>query len=1031
MLSMNKTNTMVLKISLSFGMLAISMSAMLLSIEQSKISASTVERTYQLLNLSKSIQITSFDHKKYVGVYSKTQSADALKKVNQTRKFVLGQLFQMQKLIANYLVLQQQLNVATDAFSAVVDVTDRRQPSKGGLIMLGPAISIVADGGMDSFNDVLITKLREFDDVLQQVSQDQQKAASFRSTLAQTIMLLSLLIGIVVLLATLKALRSEIDQRKKAEERWRFALECAGEGVWDWSLERHETYYSQRWCEILGLKKNEVGSGSEVWEKCIHPEDKTSVAACVQDYLDGKTTAYFSEYRAITKEGSVKWVRERGVIVARSDDNKPLRMIGTLIDVTERKADQLALLESEQRLQTIIRTDPECITITNAQGFLLEMNPAGLTMIGANSLAQVIGQPVQELIAPEYHHVFNDAHQRVIAGKATTLEFEIVGIDGRRTWVEAHAAPMQEKNGVTVCLGVTRDISERKRTEQQLRIAATAFESQEGMLVTDAENVILRVNHAFTKITGYSADEVIGKTPALLNSGRQNKAFYSAMWESIDRTGAWEGEIWNRRKNGEVYPEHLTITVVQDSAGVKTNYVATLSDVTMSKAASEEIKLLAYFDPLTHLPNRRLLLDRLQQALVASERSAKKGALLFIDLDHFKNLNDSLGHATGDFLLQQVAQRLSFSVREGDTVARIGGDEFVVLLEELDAETIEAAAKTEFIGNKILVELNQPYLLASREYYCSPSIGATIFDAHQFEVEELLKQADIAMYETKNAGRNALRFFDPIMQKVINDRVDMERELRNAIVNQQFQLYYQIQVNCAGEPIGVEALIRWQHPERGMISPAGFIQLAEDNGLIMPISQWVLDTACAQLKVWQHRADTRHLTLSVNVSARQFNQADFAEQIQALITKHAINPMLLKLELTESILLENVKTIIETMNTLKDMKIHFSLDDFGTGYSSLQYLKTLPICQLKIDQSFVRDIAVDINDQAIVRTIIAMAQTLNLNVIAEGVETEEQRQLLLDNGCNTYQGYLFGMPLPIDEFEALLVHRDSRYQLAV
>ena len=397
-----------------------------------------------------------------------------------------------------------------------------------------------------------------------------------------------------------------------------------------------------------------------------------------------------------------------------------------------------------------------------------------------------------------------------------------------------------------------------------------------------------------------------------------------------------------------------------------------------------------------------------------------EGALLFLDLDNFKTLNDTLGHDVGDLLLQQVAERLKACVREGDTVARLGGDEFVVLLKNISEQAIEAATRVGVVGNKILTSLNQPYQLETHQYQITSSIGATLLNNHQSSIEELLKQADIAMYQAKTAGRNTLRFFDPQMQDTINIRVALERELRKALEQQQFQLYYQIQVDSSLRPLGAEALIRWLHPERGLVSPFHFIPLAEETGLILTIGQWVLETACAQLKLWQQDTLTRNLTLSVNVSAKQFRQVDFVAQVQAVVQRHAINPMRLKLELTESILLEQIEETIATMNALKEISVRFSLDDFGTGYSSLQYLKRLPLYQLKIDQSFVRDIAVDNSDQAIVRTIIAMAQTLNLNVIAEGVETEEQRQLLLQNGCNTYQGYLFGRPVPIVQFEAVL-----------
>ncbi len=568
-----------------------------------------------------------------------------------------------------------------------------------------------------------------------------------------------------------------------------------------------------------------------------------------------------------------------------------------------------------------------------------------------------------------------------------------------------------------------RDVTEYKRVENQLRISATVFESQEAMLITDANAVILRVNRAFINITGYAAEEVIGKNPRILSSGHHDANFFTTMWKCIQRTGRWDGEIWNRRKNGEIYPERLAISAVKDHNGGVTNYVATISAITMSRDAADEIQQLAFYDSLTRLPNRRLLMDRLQQALASSTRSGRKGALLFIDLDNFKIINDTLGHDIGDMLLQQVAQRLESCVREGDTVARIGGDEFVVMLEDLSEHTIEAAAQTEDVGEKVLAALNKLYQLASYEHHSTASIGATLFNGHQQVIDDLLKQADIAMYQSKKAGRNTLCFFDPKMQESINARAILEDELSKALENQQFHLYYQIQVDSSHRPLGAEALIRWIHPERGLVSPAQFIPLAEEMGLILAIGKWVMDTACAQLKAWQQDTLTRDLVLAVNVSAKQFNQADFVSQVRATVHRHSINPMRLKLELTEGLLLENIEGIIATMNALKEIGVQFSLDDFGTGYSSLQYLKRLPLDQIKIDQSFVRDIIVDSSDKAIVSTIIAMAHSLNLNVIAEGVETEDQQQLLLASGCTCYQGYLFGKPVPIEEFDAQLTSK--------
>jgi len=642
---------------------------------------------------------------------------------------------------------------------------------------------------------------------------------------------------------------------------------------------------------------------------------------------------------------------------------------------------------------------------------------------GEASLLDVIGKDDYQLVWKEQAELYRANDQQVMDSGIPKLFYDEPQTtpDGKTIWLRTSKVPLHNSGNETIgVLGVYQDVTKQKQTEADLRIAAIAFESQEGMMITDADGVILRVNQAFTKDTGYTAEEAVGQKPHLLKSGRHDAAFYRAMWETINRTGAWQGEIWDRRKNGEIYPKWLTITAVKGDDGVVTHYVETHIDITDRKSAEKEIHLLAFYDPLTQLSNRRLLMDRLHHALASSARIGRTGALLFIDLDNFKTLNDTLGHDIGDLLLQQVAQRLTSCVRDDDTVARLGGDEFVVMLENLSERPIEAAAQTEAIGEKILTSFRQPYQLDTKEYQGTTSIGATLFNGNSQTTDELMKQADIAMYQAKKAGRNTLRFFDQKMQDSITGRFSLEGELRKALGSQQFHLYYQIQVDSSNRPLGAEALIRWIHPLRGIVSPAQFIPMAEETGVILPIGLWVLETACAQLKAWEKAALTRDLVLAVNISAKQFHQAGFVAQVQAVVQHHAINPMRLKLELTEGMLLENIEDTITTMKALNEIGIQFSLDDFGTGYSSLQYLKRLPVDQLKIDQSFVRNIVTDSSDIAIVRTIIAMARSLDMAVIAEGVETEEQRQLLLKNDCTHYQGYLFSKPVPIDQFEALL-----------
>ena len=627
------------------------------------------------------------------------------------------------------------------------------------------------------------------------------------------------------------------------------------------------------------------------------------------------------------------------------------------------------------------------------------------------------------LIHPDHRQHTLARYQEIISSRERfLLEYRIVRpSDGEIRWVVAHGDIESDKDDQAIRLvGTVQDITERKLIETELRVSASAFESHEAMAITNADAVIIRINPAFTQLTGYSPEEAVGHNMNLLNSGRHDAAFYAEMWASIHNTGVWQGEIWDRRKNGEIFPKWLTITTVKDAAGNVTHYVGTHIDISARKAAEEEIKTLAFFDPLTNLANRRLLQDRLNSAMASSQRSGRQGALLFIDLDNFKTLNDTLGHDKGDLLLQQVAKRLESCVREGDTVARLGGDEFVMMLENLSEQTSKAAAQTETIGHKILALLNKPYLLVAHDYYNTPSIGATLFKGHQKSIDELMKQADIAMYQAKASGRNALRFFDPQMQASITARATLEADLRQALLDKQFMVYYQPQVHHNDQIIGAEVLIRWQHPQRGLVSPADFIPLAEETGLILPIGQWVLETACAQLKTWENSIHTQHLQLSVNVSVRQFHQVDFVAQILEILRYSDIKPDRLKLELTESLVLDDIADTIVKMNELQQIGVRFSMDDFGTGYSSLAYLTSLPLDQLKIDQSFIRNIGLKPSDAVIAQTIIGMAKNLNMEVIAEGVETEAQRLFLQQHDCSFFQGYLFSKPVEIDQFEKLL-----------
>jgi diguanylate cyclase (GGDEF)-like protein/PAS domain S-box-containing protein len=590
-----------------------------------------------------------------------------------------------------------------------------------------------------------------------------------------------------------------------------------------------------------------------------------------------------------------------------------------------------------------------------------------------------------------------------------------------------HGAELAEHN-----LALSQEIERREAIEidlqrqsealdkmnAELRIAAAAFNAQEGMIVTDTKGVILSANRAFVSLTRYTMEELVGQTARLFRAHRRDAEFYRSMWNSVQNTGGWQGDMSLRTKSGEHCARWLTISAVKNEAGEVTNYIGSYYDISKLKHAEEKIRELAFFDQLTGLPNRVLLIDRVRQALNANSRNRSFGALLFIDLDNFKTLNDSLGHDVGDQLLKKVAQRISRCVRTDDTVARFGGDEFVVLLANLGTQKAKAAAlQAEAIGEKILSAFVETFQLDPYEYPCTPSVGVTLFSPEDRNVDELLKRADLAMYDAKTAGRNGLRFFDPVMQTMISARAALETDLREDLKMEKLLLHYQPQVDHEGRLLGAEALARWPHAHRGMVSPSEFIPVAESAGLILPLGALMLKIACRQLACWSTDPAMEHLTVAINVSALQMRQKNFVEQVRAIIEQTGANPHRLKIELTESTLVSNVDDVIAKMHKLKAIGIGFSLDDFGTGYSSLSYLKRLPLDQLKIDRSFVKDVLVDPNDAAIAQMIIALSKSLGLSVIAEGVETDEQYAFLARYGQLNYQGYLFGRPLPPEDFE--------------
>ncbi len=811
---------------------------------------------------------------------------------------------------------------------------------------------------------------------------------------------------------------------RKSEQRLRTILRTASDGIHILDgdgllLEANEVFLN-----MLGYDDSAIGKlGISDWAQTPWPVTKSRIV----DLLSQNGPVLFETCHR-RSDGTVLDVEISATAIEIEGQNI---IYAASRDITERKRLDNALRESEARFCTLTEDAPEAILIHDLETGLFVDATSSAERLFACSRDEILRHgpeyfysPHQPVGAPPLESM-SERGARILAGEQMKFERLIRNRKGEEIICEARLVRLPSATNKLVRVSYI-DITERKLAEQEQRIAAVAFESHQGMVITDANGTILRVNQAFTDITGYSADEAVGQHTKFLRTDTQGDAEVIRIIETLRDQGRWEGEFWKRRKNDETFPNWVTVTHVKNESGKTVNYVIMMTDITKRKAVDEEIHKLVFHDPLTQLPNRRLLSDRLQLALSSSARHGRHGALMLLDLDNFKALNDTLGHDAGDCFLQEVSRRLLACVRENDTIARQGGDEFAVLLQDLSEDAL-AAMQAESVAVKILQTIEQPYLIdlksagmqRKQNHNSTASIGITLFQGNDVPADELIKRADLAMYRAKAAGRNALRFYDPEMQAAVTARTTLEADLRRGLLQNQFLLYYQPQVDEAGHSIGAEALLRWQHPLRGLVSPAEFIPFAEETGLILPLGQWVLETACAQLARWGELPGMAHLTLSVNVSARRFRQSGFEEQVFEALEQSGADPHKLKLELTESLLLDDVEDTIVKMAALNAKGVGFALDDFGTGYSSLSYLKRLPLEQLKIDRSFVQNILTDSNDAAIALMIVALAQSMELEVIAEGVETREQMELLAPMGCNGFQGYLFSRPLPIEDFEKL------------
>jgi diguanylate cyclase (GGDEF)-like protein/PAS domain S-box-containing protein len=785
-------------------------------------------------------------------------------------------------------------------------------------------------------------------------------------------------------------------------------------GVWTLDLANGSLEWSDQLAAIHDApagytpeRQNAFGLYAPEWREKVNE----LVQACAT-----RGEPFDEEMQILTLQGRRAWVRSIGHAI-RNEGGEIVRIEGAVQEIAPHGHRVGTLLRHTVSMGGAMSSGEAFATI-DREGRFSYLNDQAERLLG-RSATELLGRPIwncfQKTVRLRLEEQFRKSftHDEVL---------EVEELDANLSArIEARGYPFGA--GLAVHL---RDVTARHKAQEHLRLLESSIARlNDIVIITEAGPFnapgprIVFVNEAFERRTGYSPEEVIGRTPRLLQGQNTQRSELDRIRAAMEQWQPARVDLINYKKNGEAFWVDLEVSPVWDEARKLTHWVAVGRDITERKQAEEKIQYLAFYDPLTRLPNRQLLLDRLQRAL--SDRDhPREGALMFIDLDNFKVLNDTLGHQKGDQLLQQVAERLRSCVHRGDTVARLGGDEFVILLENSGHKPLDPAEAAQVVSERILAKLGEPYVLSGHLHHSTCSIGVTLFGRAPWTVSELLKQADLAMYQAKNAGRNTVCFFDPEMQAVVTANAALATDLRQAWRESQFLIDYQPQVGADGRMTGVEALLRWRHPDRELVAPAQFIPTAEETSLIIPIGRWVLEQACAQLAAWAKRADRRHLSIAVNVSVRQFRDPDFVDEVMTAIANAGIAPHKLKLELTESLLADGIEVTVAKMGSLKDMGVSLSLDDFGMGYSSLSYLKRLPLDELKIDREFVKDILTDANDAAIARTIIGLAQSLGLGVIAEGIETQAQRAFLARQGCHEYQGYLFCRPLPIAQLEAFM-----------
>ena len=803
---------------------------------------------------------------------------------------------------------------------------------------------------------------------------------------------------------------------QQAEQQLALAERMGEMGSWMLDLPDQQLTHSSQCAVLLGFEAGAQLTPDDLLAQFI-PEHRHRISALL-GYCCQHGVFFDEELQIETPAGERKWVRAVGEAV-KNRRGQIIGVQGMLQDISIQKQTQHESVRLAMRLTTTLASITEAFVTLDDECRLTYMNEESEQLLLHRS-HELLGQEVwRVLVSDKEQHLKMQLHKAIATQRR--IEFEAF-YPGLGKWLEVRAHPFAE--GLAVYL---RDVSTRRKSQEQLMLLETCI-ARLNDIVLIAEAVpgsqqvpyIVFVNQAFEQQTGYSRQDMLGQTPRKLFGPTTSAGEFQRIAAALKRSGQARRELVIHRKDGSCFWLELEIVQVLATASERMHWVAVGRDITQRKTAADAIHQLAFYDPLTSLPNRLLLMNRLEQVLAQSTATRPQGALMFVDVDKLKALNDTLGHHKGDLLLQQVATRLSSCVDDTATVARLGGDEFVVLLPDLGQDATTALMKARKLAENVLSQLREPFDLGGHQHYTTSSIGVTPLNGGQASVSDVLKRADLAMYQAKTLGRNNLCFFDPAMQAAVNANAAASADLHHAMKNQEFVLHYQPQVDRQGRVIGVEALMRWQNPRRGLVMPVDFIPLAEENGLILPLGQWALATACDQLAHWAGQPHADHLSISVNVSARQFRDPEFVDRVMAEIRRTGIRADLLRLELTESLLADGVEVTLARMHLLRALGVTLAMDDFGMGYSSLSMLKRLPLDQLKIDRSFIADVLYDPADAAISRTIITLAHSLRLNVVAEGVETQTQFDFLLREGCNQFQGFLFSRALPIEQLQDYL-----------